>query len=471
MKPKLKILMVEDFPSDAELIKHEIRKNGVKFEAEIVETRNDFISKLNSFNPDIILSDYSLPQFDGLQALLIRQQLAPMVPFILVTGSMNEEIAVTCMKEGADDYIIKEHLHRLSSAIKSAIEKKEIVKSQLKAERMLKESEARLQRTFDFSPTAQALLSKEFNFIRVNKALCRMLNYPEEELLKMAMKDITHPDDVASSMDNSKKLLEGEVDGFDMTKRYLTKDGKIVWGFVSVAAVKDQNGDLLYFIPIITDITARVEAEEKIKNSLKEKEILLQEIHHRVKNNFQIITSLISLKLELITDENMHNVFQDIQNRIKSMALLHELVYKDENLASVNFTEYIKTLIEYLQRTFSFESRHIEISLDIDPVSLDMDVFIPIGLIINELISNVFKHAFQEKGRGKISVKFKQDFDNGYELNVCDNGKGLPKNIDDKKSLGLFLVNTLVDQIKGKLSVSSNDTGTEFRIHFLQRLI
>ena len=466
MNSKLKILMVEDLPSDAELIQHEIRKNGIKYIAEVVETRNDFIEKLNSFQPDIILSDYSLPQFDGFQALLIRKQLAPLVPFILVTGSLNEEIAVTCMKEGADDYILKENLHRLSTAIKSAIEKKETIKSRLQAEHMLRESEARLQRTFDFSPTAQALLSEDFKFIRVNKAMCRMLNYSEEELLKMTMKDITHPDDVASSMENSLNLRKGKVDHFDMTKRYLTKDNNIVWGFVSVGKVNDQNGNLLYFMPIITDITQRVEAEEKIKNALNEKEILLKEIHHRVKNNFQIISSLLILQSDLIQDKKLLDIFKDTQNRIKSMAFIHELMFRDENISSIDFTEYVTTLIEYLQRAYPLNRELVEVSMEIERVQFDRDLLIPIGIIINELVSNVFKHAFPNNMQGKIAIKFKSDSNEYYSLIVADNGKGMESLTDSEKSLGLILVKTLVKQMNGKFAVSSSSPGTEIKISF-----
>ena len=129
MEYKIRILMVEDSPSDAELVKHEIRKNGINFTNRVVETEADYVSAVHSFKPELIISDYNLPIFNGMRALRIREELAPEIPFILVTGTNNEEIAVECMKSGADDYILKDNLKRLGEAIKSAIRKKEIIRS------------------------------------------------------------------------------------------------------------------------------------------------------------------------------------------------------------------------------------------------------------------------------------------------------------------------------------------------------
>src|SRR4030043_2070604 len=135
---KIKILIVEEIPSDAALIKYEIEKSGIQFNELIVETKEAYVKAIHDFKPDIILSDYSLPLFNGMQALLLRKELIPFIPFILVTGSLNEDIAVEVMKAGADDYIIKEHITRIGLAIKTALEKKEIILSKNEVEERLK---------------------------------------------------------------------------------------------------------------------------------------------------------------------------------------------------------------------------------------------------------------------------------------------------------------------------------------------
>ncbi len=182
MKEKLRVLIVEDVESDVEILKHELIKNRAQFTDLVVETKTAFIEALQNFLPDIILSDYSLPKFDGMKALQLRNEIAPAIPFILVTGSTNEEIAVECMKAGADDYIIKGNLSRLVPAIEAAIEKKAIIQAKETAIILLQESEARLQSIFRAAPTGIGLL-KDRNLVDVNERICEMTGYSRGELI------------------------------------------------------------------------------------------------------------------------------------------------------------------------------------------------------------------------------------------------------------------------------------------------
>ncbi|MBU4547231.1 MAG: ATP-binding protein, partial [Euryarchaeota archaeon] len=220
----------------------------------------------------------------------------------------------------------------------------------------------------------------------------------------------------------------------------------------------------------ILDITDRKKAEEKIKNSLKEKEVLLQEIHHRVKNNLQIISSLLNLQTSNIRDPLDLEIFQESQDRIKSMALIHEQLYRSRDLASINFAIYIQQIMSHLFYSYTFKDKNIKLKLELEDINLEIDTAIPCGLIINEVVSNCLKHAFKGKNSGEIKIVFKEE-KGLHHLTISDNGIGFPlKKMEKSTSLGLKLVQMLVDQIEGELEIDSkmevNNSGTSFYIKF-----
>lgn len=228
-----------------------------------------------------------------------------------------------------------------------------------------------------------------------------------------------------------------------------------------------------------TEITERKLMEEKIKLSLEEKELLLTEVHHRVKNNMQIISSLLSLQSNYIENENELEVFKESKNRIKSMALVHEKLYQSRDFKSIDFREYINSLVFNLSS--SYEAQYIDLNININSISLDINNAIPCGLIINEIITNSFKHAFPEtKGLGPANEKFvspdgktsKIDIDfykdgEKHMLIISDNGIGFPEDLDIKntRTLGLQLINTLVKQLDGTIELDRAH-GTTFKISF-----
>jgi two-component sensor histidine kinase len=217
---------------------------------------------------------------------------------------------------------------------------------------------------------------------------------------------------------------------------------------------------------IYRNITDRKKAEEKLKASLKEKEVLLREIHHRVKNNLQVISSLLTLQSNQIKGKKNMEFFKDSQNRVKSMALIHEKLYQSHNLARINFKEYLSTLVNGLFRSYHTRSSNITLKLDVEDVSLEVDSAIPCGLIVNELVSNSLKYAFPDERKGEIRVALRSLNKKNIELVVSDNGIGIPDDFDVRKaeSLGLHLVTILAeDQLDGEIKLS-RDHGTEFRI-------
>ena len=218
---------------------------------------------------------------------------------------------------------------------------------------------------------------------------------------------------------------------------------------------------------IVRDITERVQTENKIKASLKEKEVLLKEIHHRVKNNLQVMSSLINLQARYITDEQALQTLKEIQNRIQSMALIHEKLYQSEDMVRINFREYIQSLTAYLYQTYGVQLVAITLKSNVDDIFLDIDTAVPCGLIVNELVSNSLKHVFTEGMKGEIHIDFHLDTDNQLTLTVSDNGVGFPQDLDFRKteSLGLRLVVMLTEQLEGTIKLDRSD-GTKFEITF-----
>ena len=211
----------------------------------------------------------------------------------------------------------------------------------------------------------------------------------------------------------------------------------------------------------------RQEAEEYLKKSLAEKDVLLREVHHRVKNNMQIISSILSMQSRSIDEPRLKEVLQESQNRIHSMALIHENLYNNKSLANILFSSYIQSLTGNIARTYSSQQANIQFDYQIDSAYLPMDIAIPCGLIINELISNSFKYAFVNMPAGIISIHFKNLKDDEYMLTVADNGIGIPAdvNINKTKSLGMKILHKLVQQIDGELK-SDFTNGTKFIINF-----
>jgi two-component sensor histidine kinase len=215
------------------------------------------------------------------------------------------------------------------------------------------------------------------------------------------------------------------------------------------------------------EIEERERAEQQIRVSLKEKEMLLQEIHHRVKNNLQVISSLLNLQAGYIESEEIQAVFRDSQNRVRSMALVHEKLYRSTDLARVDLAEYIRNLATFLFGSYQAAAGRIALEVQADKVLLGIDAAVPCGLILNELISNTLKHAFPDGRSGQIWVELGQDDNRQVTLVVADNGIGLPPDFDilETDSLGMQLVDTLIEQLDGTLEIQSQ-AGTQFTITF-----
>ncbi len=209
------------------------------------------------------------------------------------------------------------------------------------------------------------------------------------------------------------------------------------------------------------------EKNELLENSLKEKEILLKEVHHRVKNNLQIISSLLNLQANTLDNPEIRETFKSSQLRIRSIALIHEKLYKSKNLSSINLKEYINELVVYLLNLYNNDSGRIGTRLELDDVSAEIGTTITLGLIISELVTNAIKYAFPNRENGKILISLKKDHDDCYIFLIKDNGIGLPEafDVENAQTLGLSIVKTLLTQIDGEVEYRRVD-GTEVRIYF-----
>jgi PAS domain S-box-containing protein len=247
--------------------------------------------------------------------------------------------------------------------------------------------------------------------------------------------------------------------------RFMTKTGGEVWVHGEARLIPDESGRPVLLQGVAFDITESKRAEEIVKSSLREKELLLKEIHHRVKNNLQITSSLLRLQAGKIPDPGVRQLLRESQDRIRSMALVHDMLYRSQDLARVDFGSYVRTLVLQLVRSYNASGR-VRAVVDLEPVVFGVDLAVPCGLIINELVANALKHAFPGERVGELRVGMSAGPDQ-YVLSVRDNGVGLPPETDylHTETLGLQLVNMLTEQIGGHLTLERT-TGTEFVVRF-----
>jgi PAS domain S-box-containing protein len=243
------------------------------------------------------------------------------------------------------------------------------------------------------------------------------------------------------------------------------KDGSEFPVEIALNPIETDDGPMV--LSSIVDISHRKDEEERIRTALKEKDILLGEIHHRVKNNLQVINSLLDLQSARVTDPAAQDLLRDSQNRVHSMALIHQTLYGSKDFARVDFAMFIDTLLPPLIESYGVDSDRIAISIDVEPVWLPIDVAVPCGLVLNELITNAFKHAFRNRDRGEIRVALTRQPINEALLSVSDNGVGLPDHIDtaNTDTLGLQLVGLLASQIDGAVSIRRAEP-TQFSMRF-----
>ncbi|BAZ52860.1 signal transduction histidine kinase [Nostoc sp. NIES-4103] len=342
-------------------------------------------------------------------------------------------------------------------------------------EEALRESEQRFRAAFHQAAVGIAHVAIDGRCLLVNQRLCDIVGYTPAELQSRNFQDITYPDDLEAALQYIEQILAGDIQTFSLENRYIRKDNSLVWVNLTVSLLRETSGVPKYFISVVEDISERQAAlqerqksQEQLQASLREKEVLLKEIYHRVKNNLQVISSLLSLQSEYIKDKHDMEIFQQSQQRIASMALIHEKMYQSPDLARINFSEYVQDLVASLRTSYEVNASAITLNLNIDEhILLGLDTAIPCGLIIHELVSNSLKYAFPVGREGEISIEIREIVAGQILLSVSDNGIGLPSNFNflETASLGWQLVDALASQLAGDININSN-SGVEFQIIF-----
>jgi len=357
-----------------------------------------------------------------------------------------------------------------------------------RAEEALRESEARFRSVLDNSRDVIYRLNVQTGLYEyISPSAETVVGFSPEELMALDTEtalSMIHPDDLPA-MRAALARLEDTGKG-ELEYRQLAKNGEYRWISNNMYLIKDSAGRPLYRNGNIRDITQNKLSEKalrkaydelelrvndrtaQLKESLEEKEILLREIHHRVKNNMQVISGLLMLQEESSHDENVSGWIKESQNRIDSMALIHEKLYRSESLSKIDFREYVDDLASGLFESYGITESRIRLKVNVENIYMGIDIAIPSGLIINELVSNSLKHAFPADKNGEIEISLNTTGEDMIELIVQDNGVGIPESIDFTRteSLGLHIVNILVEnQLHGEITMNKKK-GTEFRIRF-----
>ncbi|MBI5680781.1 MAG: PAS domain S-box protein [Methanobacterium sp.] len=322
------------------------------------------------------------------------------------------------------------------------------------------------------------LLDYKKNIININQSTIDLLGYNNSELIGKSINYI-FPEKTAEKIFNKKEELRR--DGFitNIETVFRAKDGNLIPVFLSISLILSDDSKILGIVCIGSDIIDIHQAKNEIKASLQEKELLLREVHHRVKNNLQIISSLLSLQSGYIKDEDDLELFKDSQSRVKSMAFIHEQLYNSSDFTSIEFSEYIQNLVTYLLHYYNVDPTFVKLKINVENVSLDINTAIPCGLIINELVSNSLKHAFprfnnesvdlfrDNDKKGEVYLDLHSVNQNKFVLIVSDNGIGLPEDFDFENidTLGLQLVKSLLGQLDGSIKIDRIN-GTKFEIVF-----
>jgi PAS domain S-box-containing protein len=306
------------------------------------------------------------------------------------------------------------------------------------------------------------------NITFFNDSACRILGYSSDELMGMNNREYTTPETAEKTYKVFNKIYRTENPCEIEDYEIIRKDGSVRILEVSAALMRDAKLLPVGFRGVLRDVTDRKRAEEQIRQSLKEKEIMLQEIHHRVKNNMQVVSSMLSLQARHITDERARELFEDSRSRIRSMSLVHEKLYLSHDISRIDCADYIRSLTNYLSQIYWVDHNIIRFTLDVDKVFFGIETATPFGLLANELVSNSLKHAFPGGRKGDIRIDLHSSANDGkYVFVVSDNGIGMPANLDFRKTetLGLQLVDTLITQLDATVEIDRSG-GTTFRITF-----
>ncbi|HON78121.1 MAG TPA: PAS domain S-box protein [Spirochaetota bacterium] len=348
------------------------------------------------------------------------------------------------------------------------------VTSERNAEKLLKESEMKFRDLYENAPTAYFTLGTDAVVYDCNRRAWELLGGAREDVcLKNVMDFIPEGNEGKGKARDIIERFKNEETILDEELQIRRVDGIIVWISLSISALKSSAGEIREVRVMAVDFTERRRMRSELENTLKENEALLKEVHHRVKNNFQVITSLLSLQERTLHDNTLVGLFSECRNRIRAMSLVHEKLYQSENFSVLKMRDYLTTIAKDLMYTYTHAPQRITLDIEIEDLVFDVDRAIPCGLVVNELVSNALKYAFTGEPDHKdvLTIRMFETDGSRVELVVADNGKGLPEavtlsSLEKLDSLGLRLVYRLVvKQLHGEVEISGTE-GTCITVRF-----
>jgi len=503
MEEKLKILLAEDNSNDVKLLDRELKKEKTQFEMRVVDSEPDFRREIENFKPDIIISDYSMPVFDGMSALRIKKEICPEIPFIIVTGSINEETAVICLKAGADDYVIKEQISQINKAIKTALNTYVINREIKEAEEALIESEEKYRTLVENLAIGVYQIAPDGKILEINPAMRRIIGFDTEdnpkeynpEMLKNYTSWDFYPDRKVRESFLESIRNHGEIRNIEMQIFNIRKE--LIWVSITAKGRFDENGILLFIDGVLEDISARkaaeaqlIEAKEKAEEMNRLKSNFLANMSHELRTPMVGILGFSEILSNDLENEEMKNfsksIYKSGKRLLNTLNLILDLSRIEANkqdlvLMECNVSNITKDLI--MEYSLLADNKGIYIKTEIK----DNAVFSRIDeRIFRSIIGNLIDNAIKYTNEGGVTAIVEKEFEDNTEwavIRIKDTGIGIPGNylqtiFDEFRQvsegwsrsyegtgLGLTIAKKFTDLLKGKISVESKlNTGSEFKV-------
>ena len=452
-----KILIIEDDKVDQMAFQRFFKENKTPYAYTIASSVAEAKNILASNKFDVIISDYLLGDGTAFDIFDLKVD----APIIVITGSGDEAVAVKAMKAGAYDYLIKDpaskYLTVLPTTVEHVIERK-------KADEMLKKYQLMVESAYD------AIFFKDLDsrYIIVNDKLSEIFGSSREVIVgKNDYELMAKKEEAAKNVETDRAVFKTGKPK-ESIKRMTDAKGKEYWFQAIKVPHFDTAGNITGLIGIARDITERKHAEEQIKAALRDKELLLRETHHRVKNNLQVVSSMLNMQARVAKDRDASTILAESRDRINTMALIHTQLYETGNVSEMNMKVFVNGLLRQMLSSHQVQETRIKPIVKVDEKIIPISIAVHLGLILNELLINAFKYAFVNRKAGEILVDFRVSEKGMVNLIVSDDGVGLPDGFDinASKTLGLRMVKILVeDQLHGSLEINSN-AGTTFKVEF-----
>jgi len=457
MDSKPLILIVDDDPDLALNLKDILDDEG--YNTMVTNDGQTALTLCHKQVFDLGLIDIKLPDIQGVELVERLVEVSPTTEHILITGYASIESAIEAV--GQKNIIAYEQkpldMNHLLPLIRQVTERK-------RAEEALKTSKEYASDVIDSSLDMIITVDMGRNIVEFNKAAEKTIGYSREEVIGRNA-DILYSNRQEGFSVHKRTIKQGQCAQEILNRR---KNGEVFTSFLSSSTLRNIHGEMVGVMGVSRDITEQKRAQEQIKTSLKEKDVLLKEIHHRVKNNLQIISSLLDMRIMRTDNQQMIDLFEDTRSKIHTMSLIHTQLYQSDRFDRINIGDYIKELVGYLSQIYTRESRLVTPVIESSEIYLSMTQAMPCALALNEVISNAFKHAFQDGQKGTIRISLNRAPDDRIFVRVKDDGIGIPEEIDIFKTNGLGLKlfrNLIQEQLKGEIRVA-RDQGTEIFFEF-----